>query len=399
MKWFSLTVLSFLFSFASYALTPITGITAVCVDNTITLSNSTTGGTWSSSLPAIATIGSASGIVTGATAGVTTITYAVGVSYVTTTVTVNPLPAPITGTPYVCVGGTTLLFDATLGGSMTSSNPAVATVGVSTDVVIGLTPGTVTITYTFMTGCSTFIIFKVNPMPAPRDGSTNLCLGDTTTMIDIASGGTWSSSNIAVATITSTGLLSGISTGTTIISYSQPSGCPGSDTITVVPAPATITGDSNVCMGFVTTLADSSSGGVWSSSSPSIATIGSITGIVSGLTAGTDSIRYTLAGTGCSSIKVITVDPSPCTSTGLNEFPVDRGKVNLYPNPSQELLTIVDAADCEMKIFNLLGQLMLNVKLISVKESLKIDRLASGTYIIQIISDNKERSIFRLVKE
>jgi uncharacterized protein YjdB len=55
----------------------ITGATTVAIGTTTTLSNATTGGSWSSATPSVASIGSASGIVTGIAIGSSTITYRV----------------------------------------------------------------------------------------------------------------------------------------------------------------------------------------------------------------------------------------------------------------------------------------------------------------------------------
>jgi hypothetical protein len=76
----------------------ITGSSAVCAGSTITLSNTTTGGTWSSSNTAIATVGS-TGIVTGVASGTVTISYTVTNSCGTATaikvITVNALSGGI----------------------------------------------------------------------------------------------------------------------------------------------------------------------------------------------------------------------------------------------------------------------------------------------------------------
>ena len=71
----------------------ITGTFNVCAGSTVTLSSATTGGTWSSGTPAVATINAESGVVTGVLAGSSVITYTLGTGcFVTQTVTVNPLP-------------------------------------------------------------------------------------------------------------------------------------------------------------------------------------------------------------------------------------------------------------------------------------------------------------------
>src|SRR6185436_12405903 len=96
--------------------------TQVCAGSTMTLTDGTPGGTWSSAAMGIATIGS-TGVVTGVSAGVTTITYSLGVGCdVTTLITVNPLPATpvLTTSAVICVGSTATLTDASPGGTWVS---------------------------------------------------------------------------------------------------------------------------------------------------------------------------------------------------------------------------------------------------------------------------------------
>ncbi|SOD13388.1 hypothetical protein SAMN06297358_1218, partial [Pedobacter xixiisoli] len=154
----------------------IAGTGEVCVDGTRTLTNATTGGTWSSATPAVATI-SASGVVTGKTSGTSVISYTVTdnntgcATTVNYTITVNPLPtvAAIAGTGEVCVDGTRTLTNATTGGTWSSATPAVATISAS-GVVTGKTSGTSVISYTVTdnnTGCATTVNYTitVNPLP------------------------------------------------------------------------------------------------------------------------------------------------------------------------------------------------------------------------------------------
>ena len=69
--------------------TAITGTTTVLASHTTTLADAVTGGTWSSSNTAVATVGSGTGVVTGVAAGTATITYSLGgTCEVYTTVTV-----------------------------------------------------------------------------------------------------------------------------------------------------------------------------------------------------------------------------------------------------------------------------------------------------------------------
>ncbi len=96
---------------------------SVCVGSTITLTNSISGGSWSSSNTSKATVNSA-GVVTGVSAGSATITYTVTSSgcstSVTTTITVNaanpPTVASIAGSSSVSVGSTMTLTNTNISG-------------------------------------------------------------------------------------------------------------------------------------------------------------------------------------------------------------------------------------------------------------------------------------------
>ena len=97
----------------------ITGTMWVCAGNTTTLSYPVGGGTWSSTTPSVATVGS-TGIVTGIAAGTSIISYVTGSTSVAATVTVQPVPATITGTTNVCVAATTTLSSADAGGVLST---------------------------------------------------------------------------------------------------------------------------------------------------------------------------------------------------------------------------------------------------------------------------------------
>jgi trimeric autotransporter adhesin len=295
----------------------IGGITSVCVGSSTTLTDGTSGGTWSSGNPAVATVGSTTGVVTGVSAGTVTITYTVTTTgcATTTIVTVNPLPSAIGGTAIACVGATTTLTDATGGGTWSSGSPAIATIGSSSGIASGVAAGLSVISYTLGTGCRVTKIVTINPLPATISGTTNVCVGSTTTLTD-AGGGSWSSSDPSVATVgTGTGVVTGVGIGTATITYTLPTGCLTTIIITVNPLPSAITGVTNVCVSGTTTLSDATAGGVWSSSNTGIATIGSTSGLVLGISAGTVTITYTLS-TGCTATTDLTVNPLPSAISG-----------------------------------------------------------------------------------
>ncbi|MCW3123555.1 MAG: surface protein [Flavipsychrobacter sp.] len=286
----------------------ITGNAIICgTGNTTTLSDAVTGGTWTSGTTAVATVGTSSGVVTSVATGTTIITYSTGCgSDVTQTVTVGAFPAAISGTATACPGTTATLTDATAFGAWSSSTSSVATVGSSTGIVTGVAAGTTTITYTLNTGCAVNKTFTVNATPAAITGGGGLlCVTNTMTLSDATSGGAWSSSNTAVATV-SGGTVTGVSGGTTTITYTSASGCISTLAVSVTALP-TVSGGSNVaiCAGTGTTLTGSgavlytwspatglsSTAGTSVTASPTVTTTYTVTG--SNATSATVPFSYT----------------------------------------------------------------------------------------------------------
>ena len=302
-------------------LTPITGPVNVCFGGTVTLNNATSGGTWTSSAPGVASVNSATGVVSGVTVGSAIITYTAAISGCSDTamMTVIADPNPITGSMIVCYGGgTTTLSETTLGGNWSSGNTSIATVDAG-GVVYGVSGGTVIISYIMPSGCYVTANVVVNaPLPAIT-GPSAVCAGATISLANTTSGGSWTSGTTAAATISGTGVVGGVATGSSIITYSTSVGCNAYKTITVNPLPSAITGPSAVCAGGATiSLSDISGTGSWTSSGPSgIATITS-GGVVTGVASGSVTITYTLPVTGCYTTTSITVNPLPAAITGAS---------------------------------------------------------------------------------
>ena len=115
-KLFTFALLILFANIASYAIPAISGPTSICIGNTADYYDSTgLSYTWSSSDPLVASI-DATGTCYALSVGVTTISYTSGGAVATLTLTVNPLPAPISGPSNVCLGSTITLTDATPGG-------------------------------------------------------------------------------------------------------------------------------------------------------------------------------------------------------------------------------------------------------------------------------------------
>jgi uncharacterized protein YjdB len=291
----------------------ILGTSTLCVNSATLLTNSTSGGTWSTESSAIATV-TGTGSVTGVSAGNVAISYTLSNGcYRTRTIAVNPLPANISGATQVCAGLSTTLSNTTAGGTWSTSAASVATINTA-GVVNGLTAGVANISYTATNGCRTGVAMVVNPLPASITGATNVCVNNTVTLSNTTAGGTWESGDLSVAGISASGVVTGFSAGTSAITYALPTGCVRVANINVNALPANITGSSDVCLGATTTLSSTTTGGTWSSSTTSIASV-SATGIVTGVTTGTTTITYTLP-TSCRNTAVIAVNPLPANIAG-----------------------------------------------------------------------------------
>jgi hypothetical protein len=227
--------------------------------------------------------------------------------------------------------------DITDQATWTSSTPAVATVS-STGLVTALVPGTATISATLpgitagtaaitVTGTSTTaaggtltsltIIPGAQAVASPSQTSQFIAIGTTSSGAteDLTSQVMWSSSSAQVGTISAGGLATGVGQGTTTITaiYSNTANN------TVVTATATFTVTAGTSQGLTAlsitpgtqsvsasgqqaqfiALGTSGSTGLetevtgqvqWTSSIPSVATIGLNTGLVTGVSAGTSSI-------------------------------------------------------------------------------------------------------------
>ena len=295
--------------------TAILGASYVCLNGTTTLSDLTGSGFWTSTNPGIASIDPVTGLITGVVAGTSVISYTIPATgcAATSSFTVNPLPvvAPIGGVTHQCIGLTSTLTETTLGGVWSSASAATASI-TGTGIVTGNALGSTTITYTYTDGFGcinastspdTVVAF---PVVDVITGPSDVCVNSSVILSDDTLTGIWSSSDVTIAVIDAIGKMSGVAAGSITISYTVTNsfGCATSvtaaETVNPLPVVAAITGATNECAGTTMQLSDGTAGGTWSSGNTSIATVGSITGIVTGVAFGSDNISYTVSSAfGC----------------------------------------------------------------------------------------------------
>ena len=345
---------------------PVTGGNKVCMTNSLQL-NSNASGTptltysWLSEDTFIATVDN-NGIVTPVSAGFANIRYTVtdGSSTACQATSAKyrvdiynlPVAGAITGSNSVCEGGTiTLSSHATGTGALTytwnSSNTSVATID-NSGFVTALAAGTTNITYTVSDGIaspcqsvSPAFAVTVNGLPSAGaiTGGNAVCMGSTLALSANATGTptltyTWNSSNTAVATVSNTGVVTPVSIGTTNISYTVTDGSTSSCqatspalvvTVNALPVAGAITGSNVLCQGGTVTLSPNATGTpaltyTWLSSNTSVATVDN-NGVVTGISAGTSNIIYTVtdgSSTACQATSPafnVTVNGKPVAGT------------------------------------------------------------------------------------
>ncbi|MBL7690276.1 MAG: Ig-like domain-containing protein, partial [Flavipsychrobacter sp.] len=296
----------------------ISGTMGICVGGSSALTCVIGGSaTWSSSNPAVGTIGLTSGMLTGLSSGTTTITYRLNTTgcYSVREATVNPLPAAISGSNTICVGSSATYTNATGGGTWSTSNSAIANIGSASGIAAAGTAGVTTVSYTLSTGCRAVKVITVNTLPAAITGTTNFCVGGVGVLASSTGGGVWTSDNVA-ASVAGSGTVTATGSGSSVISYTLATGCARTATVNVSPALAANTGNDVICVGGTTTLANVTPGGTWTSSVTAKATVGGTTGIVTGVSTGTSNITYKASGVGCTAITQVTVNAALAAITG-----------------------------------------------------------------------------------
>ena len=137
----------------------------------------------------------------------------------------------------ICIGSTTQLTGSPIAAILNpwvSSDGSVVTI-TNSGLVTSITAGTTSIIYTNTFGCKKVVSIIVDPLPTVT-GTLTVCPGLTTQLSGSgspAAANPWVSFNPLIATITSSGLVTGVSTGTTTITYTTSTGCQRTATITV----------------------------------------------------------------------------------------------------------------------------------------------------------------------
>lgn len=317
--------------------------------------------TWRSSNSSVATVNS-SGVVTGIATGTAQITASStdGSAIVSNAANVTvvqwvskitlPLTASVNAGSSTTVSATVLPSNATNPAlAWNSSNTAVATVSQS-GVITGVAPGTAQITAVAIDGSNIVsnattvtVVQLVTNIALPATSSTTIGSLTTLSATVLPANASnpalaWNSSNTAVATVNSAGVVTGVALGTTQITAAATDGSgivsnAAAVSVTLPPIPVTqivlptiafVNAGTTTALTAMVLPGDASNPALtWHSSSPAVATVSS-SGIVSGVSTGTAQITaVSTDGTNITSnICQLTTRPSAAAnSMGINFGP------------------------------------------------------------------------------
>lgn len=289
---------------------PLTGPTDVCVGNTITLMNLNTIGTtmWSTGVSGHAMV-SSTGAVTGLASGLDTVTYMItnACNSQTSTFVVNvetlPAAGTIAGATAVCAGSWIhLTASAAPAGIWLSGTTSVAVVSGAGNVT-GIAQGTSVISYYQSNSCgASFATHTVTvEIPAaPLVGNDSVGIDSTIILTNIVPGGFWTSMDPAIASVIAGGgggAVTGHDTGVTTIMYTVMNTCGTTSASTIMyvgplPDAGTLSGPDSVCVGATATFTPTVAGGTWVSRHDTIATVDPVTGVITGVKYGMDTVDY-----------------------------------------------------------------------------------------------------------
>ncbi len=161
--------------------------------------------------------------------------------------------------------------------------------------------------------------------------------------------------------------------------------------VSAAPSMTVTGGSSSICIAATATLSDATPGGTWSSSTTTVATIGTSSGIVTGVAAGTATITYKTATD--AAYKTVTV--VSCTShAGINNTYASENELSVFPNPTNGSFSIVVNndinSDAIVTITNVVG---VRIKTMTIETNkpaeTKLDA-PQGIYFLNVSSGGKQ---------
>jgi hypothetical protein len=346
----------------------------------------------------------------------------------TATVTILPLPTAgtISGPTSVATGSVITLTDGTSGGTWSSSNTH-ATVG-STGVVTGVSAGSVTISYAVTNSCGTAYATHAitetggTAREAYAAGATEICVGSSEVLpANATAGGVWSSNDNNIATVDAqSGLVTGVSVGTTQISYIV-SDISGSATTVVTPVIIVPLPDylvisakpgTSIAAGQQLTLTAAVNNGSpvlsyqWMVNDVVIAGANSATYSSIGF-ANNDAVSCVVTGA-CGNVALSKTVVVTVANESIQQIP-GGGEIRVVPNPNNGLFTITGTLGTtgdeavSLEITDVLGQVIYKTRVTAhggaINETVQLGKaIANGMYLLNVNTDTVHK-VFHVVVE
>ena len=247
-----------------------------------------------------------------------------------------------------------------------------------------------------------------------------VCVGGTLSLSTTATGGVWESNNTTAATVSATGVVSGLTVppppGRVNIYYVMTNNC-GSDSTRIrvtINNPASPIGISatTICIDSSVVITDSTGGGTWSSSDSTVGSVGFHLGggfppsfgeAITGHTAGTTTITYTgtnACGTYTETMNVTVIN---CGATAVNNVATITNSCNVYPNPSTGSFNIVanstKYAKANCTIANMLGEKVKEFTINTNQESSVNLTIPTGIYYITVSAGEEKYTTKMVIME
>jgi uncharacterized protein YjdB len=267
-------------------------------------------GTWTSSNTTVATINATTGVISTLAQGTVNFTFTEpgGCSVTSPNLAVSPKPAISATDNSICVGTTTGLSSSNEPGTWSILAPTESFISYNSSpvpTVTGIAAGTGRMVFTLgSNGCSDTISIVVNPRPViTLQGNDSICIAGTTNFTP-SSGGFWVSSNASIASISATGIVTGVAGGIATFTFrdsiNECTSLPSTGIEVVAPVVIAYSGLNPICIGNTTTVISFPSvPGTWSSTNTSVATINPFDGTITGVASGFSVIRFTETSLGC----------------------------------------------------------------------------------------------------
>lgn len=227
----------------------------------------------------------------------------------------------------------------------------------------------------------------------PIVGEMSICVRKFTFLGDATAGGKWSSSNTSVATIDAGGVATGLTAGTTTITYKV-----GAEYVTALltinPLPGPIIGPTTITEGTTATLSNAASGGTWTSAGSVYIDI-SPTGVAYGIAPGMEAVIYTLP-TGCKINAVMAVAPAVYVEVTDTMYISSANKCTFSGAVTGGQITVGDTLTIKMErdmyntytITNNIGQEKIKGEVHAPMATLFLKSLPPGFYYFKLTGDN-----------